>query len=103
MLRGAAECLVSEAWRSGHARSTFHRFFLEARRSSGNAREPAAVDLVLGFEGRELFRTTLKADPENAIDAASTLTVEDVWPISSPGYGVSWLGRTLQGAAICRF
>ena len=72
MLCGAAEYLVSEAWRTGHARSTFHRFFLEARRSPRKQGARGAVDLVLGFEGRELFRTTLKADLENRIDADST-------------------------------
>jgi hypothetical protein len=65
MLCGAAEHLVSEAWRTGHARSTFHRFFLEARRSPREQRARGAVDLVLGFEGRELFRTTLTLRQES--------------------------------------
>jgi hypothetical protein len=77
MLCGAAEHIVSEAWRTGHARSTFHRFFLEASRLSGNAREPGAVDLVLGFEGRELFRARLRPDLQNLIGAESSRDCED--------------------------
>lgn len=57
-----AEDAVADARRTGRARSTFHRYFLEARRALGINGEPPSVELVVGFEGQALYCATLRPD-----------------------------------------
>ena len=57
-----AEDAVAVARRTGRARSTFHRYFLEARRAASLRGEQPSVELVVGFEGQALYCATLKPD-----------------------------------------